>query len=158
MNPKSYLELALKSFLESYNIEDDKLKFVVLMIALESIFNRSKDEPIRHIISRHAALTLTRDKRTFDDYVKRLKFLYDLRSSIVHGKLENKDDDKDYRKYKKNLEQIGNYSLELEEIVRNVLKKLIIQNKLFNSDTPQNKEDLFKLLNVSAPNDDLILN
>lgn len=103
-----YLSLAFNSFLEYYNVEDKKIKFILLMIALESIFNKSKDEPIRHIISRHAALTITRDKQIFDEKVNRLKFFYDLRSSIVHGKEENKDDDRNHRKYKKNLKTLLN--------------------------------------------------
>jgi len=154
----AYLELAFNSFLEYYNIEDDKIKFIILMIALESIFNKSKDEPIRHIISRHAALTITRNRQIFDEKVNRLKFFYGLRSSIVHGKKENKDDAKDHRKYKKNLDNVTEYVLELEELVRNVLKQLIWDDKLFNSKTPKNKEDLFKLLNESSTIDDFTSN
>lgn len=47
-----YLRLAFNSFIEHYNIEDEKLKFVILMIALESIFNKISSDPIQHIISR----------------------------------------------------------------------------------------------------------
>src|SRR5205085_9197009 len=86
-----YLQLAFNSFIEYYNVEDEKLKFVMLMIALESIFNKSNQEPIKHIISRHAALTITRDKQKFHEKVERIKFLYDLRSWIVHGKYEDKE-------------------------------------------------------------------
>ena len=38
-----YLKLAFNLFIEYYNIEDEKLRFVMLTIALESIFNVSKD-------------------------------------------------------------------------------------------------------------------
>ncbi len=155
--PHQYIELAFHTFLESYNIEDEKLKFVVLMVCLESIFNKSKDEPIRHIISRHAALTITRDKQMFAEKVKRLKFLYDLRSSLVHGKEENKEDNKEHKKYKQILDNIHEYVLELEELVRSVLRQLIVDKQLFGSATPETKEELFNRLNESSING-IILN
>lgn len=142
-----YLRLAFSSFIECYNIEDEKLKFLMLIICLESIFNKSSKEPIMHIISRHAALTITRDKQAFHDTVKQVKFLYDLRSWIVHGK----DDDKEHRKYKKYIENISDHVSALEELVRKILKQLIWNDRLFDSNKPTNRDELFDILNASAP-------
>jgi hypothetical protein len=66
---------------------------------------------------------------------------------IVHGKY------RDEEKYKKDMENVSKDILELERIVRSILKKLISDNKLFYSKTPENKDDLFKLLNESSPMD-----
>src|SRR5439155_19616177 len=113
-----------------------------LMIALESIFNKSSQEPIKHIISRHTALTITRNKQKFFEIVERVKFLYNLRSWIVHG---------DNKKFSKHSTKFPTYILELEELVRNVLKQLIWNEKLFDSKKPTTKEELFDILNASAP-------
>jgi hypothetical protein len=144
----AYLTLAFNSFLDYYNVEDYKVKLIMLMICLESIFNVNK-ENITETLSRHVALTITRDKNEFDEIVKKVKFLYDLRSWIVHGKDKNKND-KNHRKHKKSVEEIKIHVLELEELVRSVLQQLIWIHK-YIPESPKNQEELFSILSQSSP-------
>ena len=116
---------------------DQKLRFVVLMISLESIFNKSAQDPIQHILSRHVALTLSSDKTTFECYFKELKRLYNIRSTILHGKIKGDE-----------LKKVGNiksHAVRLEEIVRSVLRWLVWLYDYENSEPT--KESLFTYLN-----------
>ncbi len=78
-------ELALNNFEQSYLVSNEKLKFVLLTVSLESILNVSKDQ-ITHTIARHASLIISQDANEFRNNYKRIKELYDYRSAIVHGK------------------------------------------------------------------------
>lgn len=131
----SYLELAFKSFFESYNIEDGKLKFVILMICLESIFIISKKD-ITKTLSQNVSFVISKNKKEFDRKKQRIEILYDLRSKILHGEEEHKFQDGDklkneIKKYKKRLKCISIYISATEEIVRNVLKELILNSEYF---------------------------
>ncbi|MEO8712790.1 MAG: hypothetical protein ABI405_11735 [Parafilimonas sp.] len=137
----SYLELAFNSFLEYYNIEDERLKFVVLMISLESIFNKSNQDPITHIISRHVALLIAENKESFFKVYDEVKRLYNIRSAIVHGK--------DEKESKKDLKDVEKDILILEEIVRSVLRKLIWIYD-FDLDMPSDKKSLWNYLNAKG--------
>lgn len=134
-----YLRLAFNSFFESYNIEDEKLKFVMLMICLESVFNKSNQDPITHIISRHVALLITKDKDSFLKMYNEVRRLYNIRSAIVHGK--------DEKSSKENLREINTDVLKLEEIVRSVLKQLIWIHD-FDLNMPKDKKELWNYLNA----------
>lgn len=136
-----YLELAFNSFLEYYHIEDEKLKFVILIIALESIFNKSGQDPIAHIISRHIALLTTKDKESFLSLFEKVKKLYNVRSTIVHGKHDKSS--------KVNLKELKTQVLQLEGVVRSVLKKLIWIHD-FDSNKPKDKEELWEYLNAKG--------
>ena len=94
-------------------------------------------------------MTITRDKNEFDEIVKKVKSLYDLRSWIVHGKDKNKND-KNHRKHKKDVEEIKVHILELEELVRSVLQQLIWIHK-YIPESPKNQEELFSILSQSSP-------
>lgn len=137
--PPAYLQLAFKSFLEYYNVEDDKIKFILLMIALENIFIID-DKSVTQTIAKHTALTLTRDEEIYHKKVKRIKVLYDLRSLIVHG---------NDIKFEKTTKDFPSDVLELEQIVRAVLKQLIWYHKYNLS--PKDKDELFNILKDSYP-------
>jgi len=134
------LELAFDSFNESYNIDHLKLKYVTLIIALESIFNRSGQDPIQHIISRHVSLLLSSTREEFETISKNVKELYNIRSIIVHGKTEGGE--------LKKIEKLQPYLDRLEDVVRDVLKKLIWMYD-FEEKQPT-KDSLFSYLNAKG--------
>lgn len=82
LNPS--IEIADASFNLAYEIANPKIKFVILMTALESLFNQGKDQ-IAHTISRHLALIISKDIEQFNDNYKKIKQLYNLRNEVVHG-------------------------------------------------------------------------
>jgi hypothetical protein len=77
-------ELAIQNFNLAYEIFDVKTRFVTLMTCLEALFNQGRDQ-ITHIVSRHLALIISEDKNTFLANYKRIKRLYQIRSTLVHG-------------------------------------------------------------------------
>lgn len=111
-----WLKLSIESFESAYEMADIKVRYILLMIALESIFNKSNREPIRHIISRHTALLLSDSREDFDQIFKQVQTLYDTRCDIVHGKSKTKDLEKLKSKLPEHLAQ-------LENITRQVILK-----------------------------------
>jgi len=77
-------ELAVKNFNTIYDIPDGRIRFITLVTCLESLFNLGKDQ-IAHTISRHLSLILSANKDEFHENYKRIKKLYNMRNSIVHG-------------------------------------------------------------------------
>lgn len=80
----SFTELAIKNFNVVYDLPDGRIRFITLMTCLESLFNLGKDQ-IAHTIARHLSLILSKDKDHFKENYRRIKKLYNLRNSIVHG-------------------------------------------------------------------------
>jgi len=132
------LRLAIESFELAYRTTDLKIRFVLLMIGLESIFNRSGNDPIQHIISRHLALTLAESEEDFNELFKATKRLYITRSRIVHGNTDKKELEKINLKINDELQ-------ELESLTRRVIMKLLWMYDI-ESGTP-NKDSLFEYLN-----------
>ncbi len=112
------LKLAIESFELAYDSTNPKIKFTILMMGLESIFNRSSQEPIKHIISRHLALTLATNEKEFDELYNKTKKLYNTRCDIVHGNPEK-------NKIEKLNVRIKDELYELEELTRKVIIKLL---------------------------------
>lgn len=84
------IELADASFNVSYEIRNPKVKFATFMMALESIFNQGKDQ-IAHTISRHLALLISDSHAEFSSNYNKIKGLYNLRNSIIHGSSNTKE-------------------------------------------------------------------
>ncbi len=78
--------LAEVYFESCYELFDINTKFIGLITALESIFNRSNNQ-ISHIIARHLSLIISNNKEEFELNYKRIKKLYGYRSQIVHGQI-----------------------------------------------------------------------
>lgn len=134
INIPELLNLAIESFELAYEASDRKIRFVLLMISIESIFNRSSKDPIMHIISRHSALLLSKDKIEFDAIFKQVKRLYDTRCDIVHGTTDKK-------RLKKLESNLDGYLAELEQLTRQVILKCLWLNEI------NDKEKLFDYLN-----------
>lgn len=77
-------ELAIKNFNIVYDIPDGRIRFITLMTCLESLFNLGKDQ-IAHTIARHLSIILSENKEQFQENYKKIKKLYNMRNSIVHG-------------------------------------------------------------------------
>jgi len=77
-------ELAIKNFSVVYDLPDGRLRFIALVTCLESLFNLGRDQ-IAHTISRHLAIILSNNKNQFNENYKKIKKLYGMRSTIVHG-------------------------------------------------------------------------
>jgi hypothetical protein len=78
-----YLQLAFENFLLSYDVHDDRLSFLSLMIALETLFNDSTQE-LRYRLARGAAVFLGKSARESQQIFKDVRKLYDKRSTLVH--------------------------------------------------------------------------
>lgn len=117
-------ELAVKNFTIVYDIPDGRIRFITLMTCLESLFNLGKDQ-IAHTIARHLSLILSSSKEEFTSNYARIKKLYNMRNSIVHG-----------GEYKGDL--ISDY-LDLSEKVRSAIN--------FCNKPEMTKEKLFEDLN-----------
>jgi hypothetical protein len=78
-----YLQLAYENFLLSYDVPDDRLSFLSLMIALETLFNDGTQE-LRYRLARGAAVFLGKSIRESQQIFKDLRKLYDKRSTLVH--------------------------------------------------------------------------
>lgn len=122
-----YIKLAEDNFFLSCETANPKLKYILLMTCLESLFNLGRDQ-ISHTISRHLSLIISTNNEDFEDNYKRNKHLYNLRNSIVHGGTVK--------------ENLRTASLELAQKTR----QAIVYCRLNNLD----KEELFKKLNKSG--------
>ena len=125
INP--FNSLALINFNLSYKSEEMEIKFLKLMISLESLFNQGRDQ-ITHIFARHLALIISNSKQDFTTNYKRIKKMYNIRSSIVHGSTVK--------------ENLLEKHAELENFVRIGLK--------FCLKSGLSKADLFETLNSSG--------
>ena len=79
-----YIKLAEDNFFLACETSNPKLKYILLMTCLESLFNLGENQ-ISHTISRHLSLIISTDKNDFENNYKRNKQLYNLRNVIVHG-------------------------------------------------------------------------
>lgn len=89
-----FLQLAFENFELSYHTHNMSLSFLLLMICLETLFNRGQSE-LTYTISRNTAVLLGKDKEDSNNIFREMKELYGKRSRIVHsGKLDiiNEDD------------------------------------------------------------------
>jgi hypothetical protein len=60
------LQLAFESFELSYENHSEAMSFLSLMIAIEVMFNRGKQDELRYSISRNAAVLLGKDKNDYE--------------------------------------------------------------------------------------------
>lgn len=130
----NHLKLAIESFELAYESSNIKIRFVLQMIALESIFNRSSRDPITHIISRHTALLLCKDSKSFDSIFRQVKRLYGIRCDIVHGTTNKK-------KLEHLKTKLTDELLDLEQLTRQVILKCLELTDI------NDKENLFDYLN-----------
>jgi hypothetical protein len=79
----AYINLAFENFNISYEVAELHLSFLSLMIALEVLFNISRNE-LRYRVSRNCSVLLSKNRQEFDSKFSEIKRLYDQRSRIVH--------------------------------------------------------------------------
>jgi Apea-like HEPN len=97
------------------------------MTCLESLFNLGRDQ-ITHTVSRHLSIILSTNATEFQLNYKRIKKLYGIRSTIVHGGTTN--------------EKIEDVTYELQDKVSKAM--------LYCFKTDLNKSELFDKLNQSG--------
>jgi hypothetical protein len=117
------LQLAFESFELSYESHSAALNFLSLMIAMEVMFNRGKDE-LRYTISRNAAVLLGKDKDDSERIFKEVRGLYDKRSKLVHEGSANEVNPRDLlilrhyvREAIKEMQSIGRDPKEIRDIL-----------------------------------------
>lgn len=81
----NYLNLAFENLELSYQIHDQNLKFITLMICLEILFSPEDRFELRNRISRNIAVLLGRNRNSSLSIYKTTLSLYDKRSKIVHA-------------------------------------------------------------------------
>jgi Apea-like HEPN len=101
-------ELAIKNFSVVYDLPDGRIRFITLMTCLESLFNLGRDQ-IAHTIARHLSIILSKDKSQFNINYSRIKKLYNMRNSIVHGGEYKGDIIQDYLELSNNVRAAINY-------------------------------------------------
>ncbi|HXS36164.1 MAG TPA: hypothetical protein VN721_05650 [Flavipsychrobacter sp.] len=72
-------ELAIKNFTVTYDIPDERIRFVTLTTCLESLFNLGKDQ-IAHTIARHLSLILSTTK---DQFVRTIQILRNYITNVM---------------------------------------------------------------------------
>jgi hypothetical protein len=80
---KPSLQLAFESFEQSYEVENQGLAFLSLMIAMEVLLNPS-DRELRYRVSRNSAVLLGQTREMARGIFQEIKTLYDKRSKLVH--------------------------------------------------------------------------
>lgn len=125
--PNLLVELAINNYNLCYDITDLKIRFTILMMCLESLFNHGFDQ-ISHTTSRHLSIIISSTDEEFQKNYGRIKKLYDIRSKIVHGAKFKEEKD------------LYLYTTDLYELVRTAIKYCL--------PLEMNREDLFKKLNA----------
>lgn len=106
-------DLAVNNFNLTYDIPDIRIRYITLMTCLESLFNQGKDQ-IAHTISRHLSIIISKDKEEFKTNYSRIKKLYALRSTIVHGSKHVEHLDADYLDLENKVRFAINYCSKLD--------------------------------------------
>lgn len=89
-----YVALAHRHFEESFRVEDLKLQFLLLMIALEILYNDGHQE-LKYRIARGCGVLLGNSSEEGAAIYDEVRKLYDLRSIVVHaGKTQALDDNR----------------------------------------------------------------
>ena len=78
-----YVHLAFENFIESYSVYNTKLAFLLLMIALEILFNVSQQE-LSYRVRRGTAVALAESREDGKQILAAIRKLYDKRSKLVH--------------------------------------------------------------------------
>ena len=86
--PQLFLQLAFDSFELSYETYSTALNFLSLMVAMEVMLNRGRDE-LRYTISRNASVLLGETPKRSEQIFDEVKNLYKKRSEIVHTGASN---------------------------------------------------------------------
>ena len=107
----AYLQLAFDNFNESYDLYQENLAFLNLMIAVEVLFNVGPQD-LRYRICRGIAVLIGENRKDAEDVFSQMKKLYDKRSLLVHtGEAKNLN---------------SNDIVQLKSYLRRALKKLIV--------------------------------
>ncbi len=131
---KYYLQLALDNLVSSKTTNLKELKFLLLMIGFESLFNKGHQQ-ITHTIARHTALLMGNTKKESNTLYDEIKEFYNIRSKIVHGSYKT----------------VAKRAIKKEDIIklRNLLRACI--KKIYKLDLE--KKELFRYLNERGFND-----
>lgn len=128
-------DLCKKLYFQSYNQISNDVILVLLITALESIFNISRNK-ISQTLSKHGALLLAKSKeKSINDY-KFLKYMYNFRSEFVHGSTTIKPSKEEIKRLKKTVRD-----------TINEVNNFIIKHNLSNDKKDKQKKDLFDYLN-----------
>jgi hypothetical protein len=108
------IQLAFDNFNQSYDIDNENLSFLSLMICMEIFFNPVDQRELKNRISKGAAILIGKDRDDSINIYKDIKKLYDKRSSLVHsGKSITRVDLQKLRQYvRKSIKKI----LEIDEV------------------------------------------
>lgn len=119
---------ALEFFRVGLSMLAYQLRFVLFVIALESIYSTSKAE-VTFSLSQRVAWFLGNDSNERIDYFETVKKCYKIRSQIVHGTHVSND-----------LKiEIDSLMLKLEDIIRRSLSKILLDDKILEIFLVQNK-------------------
>lgn len=112
------IDLAIQSFLASFRVQNARLRYLQLLMTLEVCFNKCSG-PSADAICRYASILLAHDKSEFLVLYDEVMDLWRLRNNIMQGRSAGEPIDNMGDK------QLNIKANRLEELVRNVLKKLV---------------------------------
>lgn len=136
-NVSEYINVALQSFDQSFRINNSKIRFIQLILCLEICLNNFFYEPTSHIIARHTSVLLSNNKEEIKKIYDEIIEFYNIKKHILNGceyYYKNDFGPHDFLRLK---------IIELENISRDILKKLIRMNI-------KDKEQLMYELNLKA--------
>jgi hypothetical protein len=116
-------ELAISNFNLSYEIADIKIRYIILITSLESLFNVNANQ-ITHTISRHLSLIMSNNELEFQDNYSLIKKLYDIRSAIIHGGTKKENYTKVTSELQEKVRFAINYCSKLEISKKQLFDKL----------------------------------
>jgi len=112
------IDLAMQNFVESFRIQNAKLRYLNMLLSLDLCFNKSSEESFE-IICRYVSRLLARNAEEFQHLMNESINFYHLKNKIIQGNISKDlitESESEYIRWK---------MLRLEEIVRSVLKKMI---------------------------------
>lgn len=131
-----YMQFAINSFEESFHIQNLQIRFIHLLNCLEICFHTSHADSSAQVVARYSSLLVSINKREFYSLYTELINLFGLKKKILAGELENGGAFNE-------TEQLNEKIIFIEELSRNVMKKLLYMNI-------KTKEELFYKLDLKT--------
>lgn len=118
-NKISYsVDLAIQSFIESFHIQNAKLRYLNMLLSLELCFNKSSEESFE-IICRYASSLLAKNDNEFQILLEETTNFYNLKNKIIEGNIMRD------LITESEINIIRRTMTRLEDVLRQVIKKLV---------------------------------
>lgn len=131
-----YLRVNMNYFNESFHIHHPQIRFLHLLRCLENCFGMNDTGSLAPFVARYSSILVAINKREFFSIYSELMGFFELKKKILSGEVIMETADSYALSFRENLRF-------LEEIVRNIIKKLLYMNI-------KSKEELFYKLDLKT--------